>query len=110
MREEVLRTYKNDLPERIPLSQQKEIRRIKNIVIQEAVQLGEQLEHTEDQSAAPAPQTAPAGQRNNDHSSALLSAPHGTHYPGAATASQSCISYRPQAAAKAPGEENCARS
>lgn len=72
MREEVLRTYKNDLPERIPLSQQKEIRRIKNIVIQEAVQLGEQLEHTEDQSAAPAPQTAPAGQRNNDHSSALL--------------------------------------
>ena len=40
-REEVLRTYKDDLPERIPLSQQKEFKRIKNIVIAEAVRLGE---------------------------------------------------------------------
>ncbi len=38
-REEVLRTYKDDLPERIPLSRQKEFKRIKNIVIEEAVRL-----------------------------------------------------------------------
>ena len=48
MREEVLRTYKNDLPERLPLSRQKEFKRIKNMVIQEAVRLGElrQVFHT----------------------------------------------------------------
>ncbi|MBD5085688.1 MAG: hypothetical protein HDT33_11765 [Clostridiales bacterium] len=39
-REEVLRTYKDDLPERIPLSRQKEFKRIKNIVIEEAERLG----------------------------------------------------------------------
>ena len=33
MREEVLRTYKNDLPERLPLSRQKEFKSIKNMVI-----------------------------------------------------------------------------
>lgn len=43
MREEVLRTYKDDLPGRIPLSQQKEFKRIKHIVIQEAVRLGAQM-------------------------------------------------------------------
>ena len=40
-REEVLRTYKDDLPERVPLSQQKEFKRIKNIAIGEAAKLGE---------------------------------------------------------------------
>ena len=39
-REEVLRTYKDDLPERVPLSRQKEFKRIKNIVIEEAARLG----------------------------------------------------------------------
>ena len=34
-------TYRNDLPERLPLSQQKEFKRIKNMVIQEATRLGE---------------------------------------------------------------------
>jgi len=43
-REEVLRTYKDDLPDRIPLSQQKEFKRIRNLVIEEAVRLGEQGE------------------------------------------------------------------
>lgn len=38
LREEVLRTYKNDLPERLPLSQQKQI---KNLVIREALRLNE---------------------------------------------------------------------
>lgn len=41
-REEVLQTYKDDLPERLPLSRQKEFKRIKNIVIKEAVRLGQE--------------------------------------------------------------------
>lgn len=52
MREAVLRTYKNDLPERLPLSRQKEFKPIKNMVIREAVQLGElrQIFHPEDRA------------------------------------------------------------
>ncbi|MDE7219884.1 MAG: relaxase MobL [Oscillospiraceae bacterium] len=69
MREEVLRTYKDDLPERIPLSRQKEFKRIKNIVIQEAVRLGTQLEQN---YTAPVSANTAAGQRNDEHSSALL--------------------------------------
>lgn len=42
MREEVLQTYSDRLPERLPLSKQKELKRIKNAVIEEAVRLGEQ--------------------------------------------------------------------
>ena len=42
-REEVLRTYKDDLPEREPLVRQKEFKRIKNIVVQEAARLGDLL-------------------------------------------------------------------
>lgn len=38
-REEVLRSYKDDLPDRLPLSQQKELRQIKNMVIQEAMKM-----------------------------------------------------------------------
>ncbi len=38
--EEVLRTYKDDLPPHDPLVRQKAFKRIKNIVIQEAVRLG----------------------------------------------------------------------
>lgn len=41
MREEVLRTYKDDLPERLPLSRQKEFKQIRNFVIREAVRLDE---------------------------------------------------------------------
>ena len=41
MREDVLRTYKDDLPERLPLSRQKEFKQIRNLVIREAVRLGE---------------------------------------------------------------------
>ena len=37
----MLRTYRDDVPQRVPLSQQKEFKRIKNIVIEEAVKLGE---------------------------------------------------------------------
>jgi len=40
LREDVLRTYKDTMPKRIPLSQQKESKRIKNLVIEEAVRMG----------------------------------------------------------------------
>lgn len=40
LREEVLRTYRDDLPDRLPLSRQKEFKRIKNLIIEEAVRLG----------------------------------------------------------------------
>ena len=40
-REDVLRTYKDDLPQRDPLVRQKEFKRIKNIVVEEAVRLGD---------------------------------------------------------------------
>ena len=40
LREEVLRTYKDNLPPRVPLSQQKEFKQVKNVVIQEALRLG----------------------------------------------------------------------
>jgi len=41
LREDVLRTYKNDLPERLPLSKQKEFRQVKNIIVQEAARMGQ---------------------------------------------------------------------
>ncbi|WP_195277030.1 MobP3 family relaxase [Anaerotruncus rubiinfantis] len=41
LREEVLRTHRDHLPGRLPLSQQKEFKQIKNMVIREAVRLGE---------------------------------------------------------------------
>lgn len=57
MREEVLRTYGDKLPERLPLSQQKELKRIKNAVIEEAVRLGEQEpEYRQEKSVHQEPQ------------------------------------------------------
>lgn len=40
LREEVLRTYKEDLPPRFPLSRQKEFKRLRNMVIEETLRLG----------------------------------------------------------------------
>ena len=52
MREEVLRTYSDKLPERLPLSQQKEFKRIKNAVIEEAIRLGKRgTESSQDKTA-----------------------------------------------------------
>ena len=56
LREEVLRTYRDDLPERLPLSRQEEFKRIRNLVIEEAVRLGE---HTEVFSPADAAEPEP---------------------------------------------------
>ena len=41
MREEVLHTYRDDVPQRVQLCEQKEFKRIKNIVIEETVKMGE---------------------------------------------------------------------
>lgn len=41
LREEVLRTYKEDLPHRLPLSRQNEFKRIRNMVIEEALRLAD---------------------------------------------------------------------
>lgn len=41
MRDEVLRTYSDNLPERLPLSQQKEFKPVRNMVIREALKLSE---------------------------------------------------------------------
>jgi hypothetical protein len=55
LRNEVLRTYKDHLPNPLPLSQQKEFKQIKNMVIAEAVSLGSHrfiFEGDEDAEAA----------------------------------------------------------
>ncbi len=68
LREEVLRTHRDTLPERIPLSRQKEFKQIKNIVIREAVRLAELSspfcdEKPEDElEDAPVPEGAQAAQ------------------------------------------------
>ena len=60
LREEVLRTYRDDLPERLPLSRQKEFKQIRNLVIQEAVRLGSQAGVPVQSAAADLPSTAEA--------------------------------------------------
>ena len=85
LQEDVLRTYKDDLPQRLPLSQQKEFKRIKNIVIEEAVKLGarQQIFHpddqqdrvpVEDQEEAPLPE---APQPDIDWNDSVESPPEG---------------------------------
>lgn len=69
-REEVLRTYRDDLPEREPLVRQKEFKRIKNLVIEEAVRLGDfappditpQAEVTAEPEDQPADEPADTGE------------------------------------------------
>ncbi len=58
LREEVLHSYRNDLPERLPLSRQKEFKQIRNMVIQEALQLN-QMEMPEAQIPEPSLPEAP---------------------------------------------------
>lgn len=55
-REEVIQTYTEDLPERIPLSQNKEFKSIKNAVIQEALNITADRIADEDTDDADAPE------------------------------------------------------
>ena len=61
LRDEVLRTYRSDLPEHLPLSQQKEFKKIKNLVIQETMRLGMLAEVSEETEleGLPLPEDAP---------------------------------------------------
>ena len=85
LREDVLQTYKEDIPARLPLSQQKEFKQIKNLVIREAARLGEHAEVFDEAAeqeppdivdapfpdveppmeADPAPEEAPPGEETN---------------------------------------------
>ncbi len=77
-REEVLRTYKDDLPPRDPLVRQKAFKRIKNIVVEEAVRLGDFV------PPDITPQTEPVGEPTDDEpvdrpfDDAAVDAPIGT--------------------------------
>ena len=75
-REEVLRTYKDNLPERIPLSRQKEFKRLKNIIIEEASRLGEAMQAVEADASddADQPRDQPADPSAPTKAKAL---PHG---------------------------------
>ena len=54
MREEICRTYSEALPERLPLSQQKEFKPVRNLVVREALRLSTGMEdHTEHSQEVP---------------------------------------------------------
>lgn len=54
-REEVIRTYTNEIPERVPLSQNKEFKSIRNIVIQETMNIIADRTHIDDAEEQLAP-------------------------------------------------------
>lgn len=58
MRDEVCRTYSENLPERLPLSRQKEFKPVRNMVIREALKLSEMPFTFEDEGIAAAEQDA----------------------------------------------------
>lgn len=58
MREEVLRTYRGDMPARLPLSRQKEFKPVRSMVIREALRLGEAAPTFEDGGMVDEPEAA----------------------------------------------------
>ena len=73
MREEVCRTYSEQLPERLPLSRQKEFKSVRNMVIREVLQLGQSEHPTEDELVhIPTPLGTPPAQSG---------LPHRAHHP-----------------------------
>lgn len=69
MREEICRTYSEDLPERLPLSRQKEFKTVRNMVVREALGLSMDAQSSTEQG--PAQPTAPehAQEKPTRHSS-----------------------------------------
>lgn len=59
-RENVIRTYTDEMPERVPLSQNKEFKSIKNTVIQEAMNIVADHTPIEDAEEQPAPNPEPS--------------------------------------------------
>ena len=73
MREEVCRTYSEQLPERLPLSKQKEFKAVRNMVIREMLQLGRREPPTTDEVVHGfTPSGTPPAQSGM---------PHGAHHP-----------------------------
>ena len=73
MRESIYRTYSEHLPERLPLSKQKEFKAVRNMVIREALQLGRGEHPTADEMVhMPTPSGTPPAQSG---------LPHGAHHP-----------------------------
>ena len=73
MREEVCRTYSEQLPERLPLSRQKEFKAVRNMVIRETLRLGRGEHPTADEMVhMPTPSGTPPAQSG---------LPHGAHHP-----------------------------
>ena len=80
MREEVCRTYSEQVPERLPLSRQKEFKAVRNMVIREVLQLGhdetlgrDMVEHI---SAAQDTSSPPFCTQPETHSQQPKAAPH----------------------------------
>lgn len=67
LREDVLHSYRDDLPERLPLSRQKEFKNIKNIVIAEAVRLGGPPPPTEERTLGQISHAAECGDEAAQH-------------------------------------------
>ena len=73
MREEICRTYSEDLPKRLPLSRQKEFKTVRNLVVREALRLSIEMEdHTEHSQEAP---TGSSHAEETEHE-ASLEEPH----------------------------------
>ena len=73
MREEVCRTYSEQLPERLPLSKQKEFKAVRNMVIREMLRLGRGEHPTADELVhIPTPLGTPPAPSN---------VPHRVHHP-----------------------------
>ena len=73
MREEVCRTYSEQVPERLPLSKQKEFKAVRNMVVLEVLKLGQSEHPTADELVhIPAPLGTPPAQSG---------LPHGAHDP-----------------------------
>ena len=80
MREEVCRTYSEQLPERLPLSRQKEFKSVRNMVIREVLKLGQsEIPSPGVEEPASAPQDTPpaaSGTQPEGHSQQPKAAPH----------------------------------
>ena len=73
MREEVCRTYSEQLPERLLLSKQKEFKAVRNMVVREVLQLGQGEHPTADEIVhMPTPSGTPPAQSG---------LPYGAHHP-----------------------------
>ena len=67
LREEVLHTYKNDLPNRLPLSQQPELKQLRNMVIREAMAICTDKITFEDAGMADEPEPVSEEDGSTDH-------------------------------------------